>query len=570
MLALFFLLPLLGGALLFSDPEPDEEPEVETNGTDGDDLLSNTGGSDMINGVDEDNVSIEMDTIYGSDGDDELEGGVGDDVLIGNDGDDTLHDGQGNNTMTGGEGADVFEIDVYKAVDMVDGVTHITDFNPEVDTLVINCMNLGPLDSANAGNNFLLENWADGIGQNIYYDGSLIATVAGAHWSNTLAFADEIVMHINGSEGDDALEGSFCSDILNGGGGNDVIDGFLGDDTVIGGDGNDSLSGGIGEGIRDYYVISNPLAEPDGNDTLLGGAGDDTLYGGPGHDTLTGGQGNDVFQIETNWVSDMVTITDFDPEEDRLIIQGIRFSGLENPFTGGGLLVVDWDDGTGADLLYDGHLIASVSGAQGLDPSLVEVNGVYGSYGDDTLNGEDRDDRLSGGPGSDTLNGGEGNDVLSGDGGIRYLSQNGYYYVGIGSGDDTLNGGGGDDRLRGNDGDDTLNGGDGDDRLDGGYGNNVLDGGAGNDVFRIVVENTGTVTTITDFDPSQDTIELAEVDRFMDSPIQRDGSSSSNTVTIEDWLDGTGADVLVNGVVQARVTGAQGLDPGLVTFYELT
>lgn len=375
---------------------------------------------------------------------------------------------------------------------------------------------------------------------------------------------------IYGTDGDETLSGSQANDTIYGGGGDDVIDGAHGDDLVIGGDGNDTLSGGIGEGIRDYYTRSNPLAEPDGDDTLIGGAGDDLLYGGPGHDTLTGGEGSDVFQIATARFGDMATITDFNPDEDQLIIQEIRFSDLETPLTGSGLLVVDWPGGSGADLLYDGHQIASITGAQGLDPTLIEiVNGVYGSNGDDTLNGDDRDDRLSGGPGDDTLNGGEGNDVLSGDGGYMYLSQNGFHRIGIGSGDDTLNGGDGDDWLRGNNGNDTLNGGDGDDRLDGGAGNNILSGGGGDDVFRIEVGNVGGVATITDFDPSQDTIELDEATSSAQETIERDGSSSHNTVAIEDWHDGTGADVLVNGVIRAHVTGAQGLDPALINFYEL-
>lgn len=438
MLALFFMLPLLAGAFLFSGSESDssEEPEAEFIGTNGEDLLDDTGGDEVVNDTVDDDPTIEMDTIYGTDGDDALEGGAGDDTIYG-------------------------------------------------------------------------------------------------------------------------------------GGGDDVIDGVHGDDLVIGGDGNDTLSGGIGEGIRDYYIRSNPVAEPDGDDTLFGGAGDDLLYGGPGHDTLTGGEGSDVFQIETNWVGDMATITDFNPDEDQLIIQEIRFADLETPLTGSGLLIVDWADGTGADLRYDGHQIASIAGAQGMDPSLIEiVYGVHGGSGDDTLNGGDGDDILRGGNGDDTLNGGEGNDFLTGDGGIGNLSQNGSNPYYIGNGDDTLNGGDGDDMLLGGNGDDTLNGGNGDDMLQGSFGNNVLNGGAGNDVFRIVVQNNDTATSITDFDSSQDTIELVEVEFFLDAPVENDGSSSRNTVTIEDWPDGTGADVLVNGVVQAHVTGAQGLDPALIRFFE--
>jgi hypothetical protein len=62
------------------------------------------------------------------------------------------------------------------------------------------------------------------------------------------------------------------------------------------------------------------------------------------------------------------------------------------------------------------------------------------------------------------MDGGEGDDGMYG-----------------GYGDDTLNGGTGDDSMYGGPGDDTLDGGDGDDVMKAGYGADHVDGGAGSD-----------------------------------------------------------------------------------------
>ncbi len=91
---------------------------------------------------------------------------------------------------------------------------------------------------------------------------------------------------------------------------------------------------------------------------------------------------------------------------------------------------------------------------------------LFGTPGNDTLEGGAQDDELYGDEGNDTLIGGDGNDKLFGE-----------------FGDDTLNGGSGNDELYGDDGDDTLDGGSGNDILNGGNGADNLTGGAGADIF---------------------------------------------------------------------------------------
>ena len=76
-----------------------------------------------------------------------------------------------------------------------------------------------------------------------------------------------------------------------GGDGNDQIIGNAGDDVLSGGSGDDELFGNTGNDFLDGGddVLNGNLD----NDTLIGGAGSDLLNGGAGEDFLSGDAGND-------------------------------------------------------------------------------------------------------------------------------------------------------------------------------------------------------------------------------------------------------------------------------------
>ncbi|HHP7232168.1 MAG TPA: Calx-beta domain-containing protein [Xenococcaceae cyanobacterium] len=106
---------------------------------------------------------------------------------------------------------------------------------------------------------------------------------------------------------------------------------------------------------------------------------------------------------------------------------------------------------------------------------------------------------INGTEGKDTLEGTNEAEIINGLGDRDVLRGNG--------GNDTLNGNQGNDRLNGGIDDDVLNGDSGNDLLIGARGNDTVTGGAGNDRFRLIRTNDGT-DEITDFDPSEDTLEF--------------------------------------------------------------
>ena len=98
--------------------------------------------------------------------------------------------------------------------------------------------------------------------------------------------------------------------------GNDTLMGGAGNDILFGSGGNDSLDGGKG------------------NDILLGGTGNDTLMGGQGNDILIGGSGADTFVWKSGDTGNDV-IKDFNASEgDRIdlrdLLQGETGSTIDN------------------------------------------------------------------------------------------------------------------------------------------------------------------------------------------------------------------------------------------------
>lgn len=172
---------------------------------------------------------------------------------------------------------------------------------------------------------------------------------------------------IYGGADGDMVFGSDGDDLLYGDAGDDVLQGGFGADTLFGGDGNDTLDGTYSGGLNGFGPFDEDQA-----DQLFGGDGDDMIMIGAG-DVATGGEGRDIFitgsYIEIADVAGHVT--DFDPTQD--VIE-VVFDPTLTPAPV--ISVVDFPDGTGADILFNGQVILTVSGAQGLDPSDIQLREI--------------------------------------------------------------------------------------------------------------------------------------------------------------------------------------------------
>ena len=159
-----------------------------------------------------------------------------------------------------------------------------------------------------------------------------------------------------GGGGADVLDGGNGIDDLRGGGGSDAIFGGAGDDSIRAGSGRDSIDGGEG---NDWISASSGNDYVDGgagddllkggkdNDTILGGEGDDTirgengddlLVGGTGADEFTGGYGADTFRLDTLTEDAGDVITDFDPLNDLIELDGFDGEAVD-------IIMTDTDSG---------------------------------------------------------------------------------------------------------------------------------------------------------------------------------------------------------------------------------
>jgi len=399
-----------------------------TEGTTGNDTLFGTQFGDVIfalAGLDSVSGLAGNDVIHGDAGNDVLDGGDGNDTLEGNAGSDTLQGGNGNNSLDGGAENDSLTAgyghDTLLGGDGNDTLTA----GPGVNTLDGGAGNdTANYAGASAGLTITLAPPHTQVGNFETYDTLFsIENVIGSNFNDTLG-GNDLPNVLTGGGGTDFLVGLGGNDTLSGGDdndfqldgglGNDIINGGAGLDTVIyfgaasgvtvnlatgqatGGFGNDTLiaiesvNGSAYNDTLTGDANGNSLSGEAGNDSLAGGAGDDFLYGGAGNDTVNGGNG-----------TDMALFSSFSG-----VTVDLRIAGAQ--VVGGGL---------GTDTLIS---IESLSGSNGNDAltGTTGNNTLNGVSGNDTLIGLAGLDTLSGGNGNDTLNGGGGNDVLAGGGGI--------------------------------------------------------------------------------------------------------------------------------------------------------
>ncbi|WP_112662565.1 Ig-like domain-containing protein [Microvirga flavescens] len=170
--------------------------------------------------------------------------------------------------------------------------------------------------------------------------------------------------------------------------------------------GDDSIEGTSG----DDYLQGTPF-----DDLIFGYDGNDFLDGGESYDNLFGGAGNDVYVVDD--VDDIV-VEEPGEGQDQIILKGKSYTlggsvSVETisvqrsngaTFKGNELSQTILGNG-GNDRLFGGGGHDTVRGGSGKDI-------IKGEAGSDRLFGDAGADRLYGGPGSDTLSGGSGKDIF--------------------------------------------------------------------------------------------------------------------------------------------------------------
>lgn len=263
---------------------------------------------------------------------------------------------------------------------------------------------------------------------------------------------------VTGSDAGETLTGTSGNDVITGRGGNDVLIAGGGLDVLRGGGGNDRLVVGqtsAGFDVRDvrYDVLPQLLDGGSGIDTLdlgssvnsrneidlktgflvegtnrfyspegrsskllnienvIGGAGRDNIRGNDGDNLLEGGRGPDL--IQGGGGNDVLR-----GEAGRDVLAG----GIGNNVLDGGAGI---DTAEYFDHAVDGIVIDLVKGRadrpDGLD-TLISIENVNGSQGDDLIIGNGQSNTLYGNAGDDVIRAGGGNNMLEGGtGGDRFV-----------------------------------------------------------------------------------------------------------------------------------------------------
>jgi Ca2+-binding RTX toxin-like protein len=362
------------------------------------------------------------DYMWGTEAQDVLLGGAGSDWLMGNGGADVLDGGAGNDHLDGGAGTDTY---VLAAGGGSDTIVE-TSWMMEQSRIVT-----GPTI---APDQVMLVREPGGYDQYGNWTGDqYVLRLLGSH--DELRFAPGTVQEIQFGDGtvwdQFAIDQAMQTTLLQGSAGDNWLDGMETRDVMLGGAGNDWLMGHGGE------------------DVLDGGAGNDHLDGGAGSDTyiLAAGGGSDTI-VDTFWMIEqnrIVTSPTIGPDQVMLVREPggydqygnwtadqyvLRLLGShdEMRFASGTVKEIQFGDGAVWDQLA-------------IDQAAMQTELQQGTAGDDGLWGTESRDVLLGGAGDDWLVGNGGADVLDGEAGNDHLDGGAgadTYVLAVGGGSDTI------------------------------------------------------------------------------------------------------------------------------------
>ena len=183
------------------------------------------------------------------------------------------------------------------------------------------------------------------------------------------ASSNALTAGLAASVAEQPIIGDDGNNTLNGGGADDFLDGLRGNDTLYGQEGNDTLADGW-------------AGDDEGVDSLFGGGGNDTVivHFANGANVYDGGEGEDTLDLSG------------DSRGYAQIVLGTTFTQFGATFTS----------------------FEHVFGSAGNDriEGSASANFIFGNSGNDIINGNGGDDDIVGGAGSDIIHGNDGNDVL--------------------------------------------------------------------------------------------------------------------------------------------------------------
>ncbi|NJC41648.1 hypothetical protein GGQ87_001906 [Brevundimonas alba] len=421
------------------------------NGGIGDDVIDGGGGDDLIDGGDG------IDSIYGGEGADTIHGGDGtEEDVHGEGGDDILYSGGEGHYY--GEGGDDLII-----AGLTDSVNEVLDGGSGIDTLDTRTWDGDyVIDMVSGATNYgeiytTFENVITG-GGNDTITGNAEANVIRTNLGNDT---------LNGAGGNDVLAGGAGVDVLNGDGGIDTAD-YSTAAAGVNAQLNANKSTNDGDGGTDTFTSIENLTGSAFNDTLIGDGGVNVLRGGLGTDTLLGLGGNDVLWggagalnalqggagDDTYVLEAADTVTEFvgdgtDTVDARINtyvlannVENLIFGGVGN-FAGTGNAAANvMSGGAGDDVLRGRGGADTMNGGGGLDTvdytlaaagatirldlqkatadgdgaidTFTSIENAIGSNFNDTIFGTAGDNVIQGGNGTDVLLGLGGNDILMG------------------------------------------------------------------------------------------------------------------------------------------------------------
>jgi Ca2+-binding RTX toxin-like protein len=470
-------------------------------GTGGNDTIRTAAAGGSLGGLA--NATDGGDSITGLAGDDLIVGGAGDDTIDGGTGGDYLHGGGGNDILRTGEGTNPGR------GERLFGESGDDDLTGSLDTSFLHFLFGGDGNDTIRGrdNGSNLADYADralGVVANL----AAGTAVVGGSETDTLVG----VRGLRGGAGNDRITGTDFNDLILPGLGNNVVVAGLGTaDQLRYGDIAGSVAVDLhagtatksADGSTDLISGVEIVQGTNGDDTLLGDAGDNEFRPIAGADLVDGRGGFDFvvyssffrgsaeifaptgdFGIAAGVSVNLTTGTATDSWgfTDTLIsIENVAGTAFADDLTG--IAIADGSRSqlrglAGNDTLRGTGTDRSISASYLADPARVLVN----LSGDDlTLAGTlvAAHTAKDGFGGTDTIiaiqsvRGSAFNDIIVGSALADRLEGEG--------GDDEIRGGAGEDQLRGNAGNDVLYGEEGDDDIRGGAGTDQYFGGAGYD-----------------------------------------------------------------------------------------